>query len=208
LEVNGLVVGGGWQAKPLGGGGSGRESPPSLESRAGGWRLAGKTSHSHFKRGRWWWWAQIPSVIQIASGRMAVGRQNLPLTFRARDVVVVGVNPLRHSNREWEDGGWQAKPPTRVSSEGGGGGGRESPPSLKSRVGGWWLAGKTSHSRFERGRWCWWVCRLALVGAYASTYQCWGWAVAAHPHPRRCSLSSSCPSRRDGHRSCSRRGCG
>jgi len=73
-------------------------------------------------------------------------------------------------------GGWQAKPLE------GGGGGRESPPSLKSRVGGWWLAGKTSHSRFERARWCWWVCRLVLVGAYANTYQCWGW-VATAPIP-------------------------
>jgi len=55
--------------------------------------------------------------------------------------VVVGKNPLCHSNCEWEGGSWQGRPP-RVSSEGGGGGGRESPPSLKSRAGGWWLAGK------------------------------------------------------------------
>ena len=36
-------------------------------------------------------------------------------------------------------GGWQAKPPTCVLSEGGGSGGRESPPSLESQVGGSWL---------------------------------------------------------------------
>jgi hypothetical protein len=47
----------------------------------------------------------------------------------------VGANPLRHPNHEWEDGGWQVKP-----------------PSPESRVGGWWLAGKASHTRFERGR--------------------------------------------------------
>ena len=29
-----------------------------------------------------------------------------------------------------------------------------------------------SHSRFKRGRWCWWVCRLVLVGASPSTYHC------------------------------------
>ncbi len=76
--------------------------------------------------------------------------QGLPLGFRASEVVVVGANPLRHSNHEWEGGGWQARPPTQNSGErGGGGGGHKSPPPLKSRVGGWWLAGKASHSKFE-----------------------------------------------------------
>jgi hypothetical protein len=61
----------------------------------------------------------------------------LHVAFRARQVVVVVANPLRHSNREWKVGA---------------GGGRESPPSLESRAGGSWLAGKASHTRFERGR--------------------------------------------------------
>jgi hypothetical protein len=37
----------------------------------------------------------------------------------AREVVVVGVNLLRHLNHKWEGGCWQVKPPTRISSEGG-----------------------------------------------------------------------------------------
>jgi len=51
----------------------------------------------------------------------------------------MGMNLLCHSNREWEGGGWQATPSTCISSEEGGRGGCESPPSLKSRVGGWLL---------------------------------------------------------------------
>ena len=59
---------------------------------------------------------------------MLAGRKTLQLVFRAREVVVVGTNHLHHSNRKWKGGGdWQAKPPTRVLSEGGGGGGRVVP---------------------------------------------------------------------------------
>ncbi len=78
-----------------------------------------------------------------------MGRQSPQLAIRAREVVVMGANPLRHSRFEWEGGCGQAKPPTRKSSEGGGGDGRESSPSLAIRVGGWLLAGKASHSHFE-----------------------------------------------------------
>jgi len=38
-------------------------------------------------------------------------------SFRAREVVVVVANPLRHSNREWRGGCWQGNPPTRIASE-------------------------------------------------------------------------------------------
>ena len=55
---------------------------------------------------------RIPSVTRIASGRVVVGREGL-LVFQAREVVVVGVNLLCHSNREREDGGWQVKPQLR-----------------------------------------------------------------------------------------------
>ena len=72
-------------------------------------------------------------------------RDGLQLAFKAREGLVVGANPLCHPNRKREDGGWQVKPPTRVSSEGGAGSGCESPPSPKSQAGGWWLAGKASH---------------------------------------------------------------
>src|SRR6202521_1709969 len=98
--------GGSWQERPPTrisserGGGGGRESPPSLKSREG------------------------------------VGRKGLRLAFRVREEVVVGektpvshfergreveagTNPFRHLDCEWI-GGWQAKPPTRISSEGGG----------------------------------------------------------------------------------------
>ncbi len=54
----------------------------------------------------------------------------------------MGANPLRHSNREWEGGGLQATPSTRISSEEGGRGGCESPPSLESRVEGWLLVNR------------------------------------------------------------------
>jgi len=80
-----------------------------------------------------------------------VGRKSLPLAFRAREglcwvywLVLVGANPLYHSNHEWDGASWQEKPELRV------GGcrnilhlvfraremvvvarGRESPPSLE-----------------------------------------------------------------------------
>src|SRR6266545_1386254 len=85
------------------------------------------------------WWPRIPSITQIASGRVmvVVGREGLPLAIRARG---------------WE---WARIPSiTRIASgrvmvvdqclvgkvshsrfERGGGGGRESPPSLELGVG-------------------------------------------------------------------------
>ena len=54
----------------------------------------------------------------------------------------MGANPLHHSNREWEGGGWQVTPSTRILSEEGGHGGCKSPPSLKSQVGGWLLVNR------------------------------------------------------------------
>ena len=66
------MVMGGKPSVSEGGGAGGHESPPSLESRVGGWWLAGNTFHSHFERGRWWWWVRISSVTQITSGRMVV----------------------------------------------------------------------------------------------------------------------------------------
>ncbi len=47
-----------------------------------------------------------------------VGGKTLHLAIRAREVVVVGANHLHHSNREWEGGGWQGKPPTCSKREG------------------------------------------------------------------------------------------
>ena len=66
------------------------------------------------------------SDLRFEQGRGHGGWEIPPLVFRAMEGLVEG-------------GGWQAKPPTCVSSEGGGDGGCESPPSLESRVGGWWL---------------------------------------------------------------------
>jgi hypothetical protein len=51
----------------------GRKFPPPLETRVGGF----------FERGRWSWWAHIPSVTRIVSGRSG-GRGTLLLAFRAR----------------------------------------------------------------------------------------------------------------------------
>ena len=51
----------------------------------------------------------------------------------------MGATPRRHSNREWEGGGWHENPLIHISSEESGGGGCESPPSLVAQVGGWWL---------------------------------------------------------------------
>ena len=46
-------------------------------------------------------------------------RDGLQLAFRAREVVVVGVNPFCHLNDKWEGGGaGQETPPTRVTSKG------------------------------------------------------------------------------------------
>jgi len=98
-------------------------------------------------------WQSPPLVFQAREVGAAGCESPLSLAFRVREVVVVGKNPLRHSNREWEGGSWQAKPPTRISSEGGGGDGRECPLSLKLRVGGWLWAGKAPNLQFERGRW-------------------------------------------------------
>ncbi len=132
-------------------GGGGRECcgcPLSLETSdrmGGGCDVRGwqENPPTRFERGRWWWWLRIPSITRIASGGVVVGRETLRLVLRASEglwwvgrLVVMGTNPLRHSNREWEAVSWQENPPTRVSSEGGVGGGRESPPSLESRVGG------------------------------------------------------------------------
>ena len=86
----------------------------------------------------------------------------------------MGANPLRHSNCEWEGGSWQAKPPTRVSSEGGGG---SVPLAFQARE----------------------VVLVGVqvsVGGRKSEYV----PLFAHPHPCRCSPSSSCHSRRDGRR--------
>ncbi len=91
-------------------------------------------------------------IIRRLAFERARWRDGLQLAFQAREGLVVGANPLRHPNREREDGGWQVKPPTCVSSEGGAGSGRESPLSPELRAGGWWLAGKASHTCFERGR--------------------------------------------------------
>jgi len=60
----------------------------------------------------------------------------------------VGATPRRHSNREWEGGGWHENPLIHISSEESGGGGRESPPSLIAQVGGWLPA---THISSERG---------------------------------------------------------
>ena len=48
-----------------------------------------------------WWWPKM----------------TLLLAFRAREMVVVGENPLRHSNREWEGGGGQELQHTSVVSK-------------------------------------------------------------------------------------------
>src|SRR6266508_3255310 len=93
-------------------------------------------------RARGWWWVRIPSVTQITSGRVVVGRQNLPHAFRARGVVLEGV---------------------QVS---------------------------VIRRRLE-------YIPLLGMGGHCT-----------HPHPHHCSPSSSCPSRCDGCRGCSRRGCG
>ena len=65
------------------------------------------------------------SDLRFEQGRGHGGWEIPPLVFRAMEGLVEG-------------GGWQAKPPTCILSEGGDGG-CESPPSLESRVGGWWL---------------------------------------------------------------------
>ena len=128
-----------WEGRPptcvssKGGAGGVYKSPPSLESRAGEWWLADKASHTHFERGRGWWWVRIPSVTRIASGRVVVGTWQV---FRAREVVlgvVVGANLFCHSNREWER---LRRPSVSRFKRGRGCGGRESPPSLESQVGG------------------------------------------------------------------------
>jgi hypothetical protein len=70
-------------------------------------------------------------------------------------------------------GQWCKTPHVAFSSERGGGGGPKSPPSLESRVGVWWLAGKTflypvCHgvktlvSRFEQG----------MVGVFPTRNEC------------------------------------
>ena len=131
-----------------GGAGGGRESPPSLESRVEGWLLAGKPSDSRFERERWWWWARIPSVTRIVSGRVVVdGRPSTSRFEQGRDcggcagwwwwVQIPSVT--RIASGGIVVGG--KIPPPYVSSGGGGGGGCGSCPSLKMRVGGWWLAG-------------------------------------------------------------------
>jgi hypothetical protein len=51
---------------------------------------------------------------------VVVGRQSLTLAMRPREVVVMCANPIRHLRFEWEGACWQAKPPTRIASEGGG----------------------------------------------------------------------------------------
>jgi hypothetical protein len=119
-------------------------NPRHLESRVGG--IVVRVSS---EQGGGGWLAKPPLVFQAREVGAAGCESPLSLAFRAREVVVVGKNPLRHSNREWEGGSWQAKPPTRKSSEGGGGDGLESSPSLVIQVGGWLLAGKASHSHFE-----------------------------------------------------------
>ncbi len=67
----------------------------------------------------------VVGVLVGAGGRKSprdssgvVGGKTLHLAIRAREVVLVGANHLRHSNREWEGGGWQGKPPTRSKREG------------------------------------------------------------------------------------------
>ncbi len=125
---------------------------------------------------------------------------------------MVGANPLRHSNREWE---------------GHGGGpviGREGLP-LAIRARGWWWARIPSVTRIASGRVV--VGRQNLPHAFrARGVVLEGVQVSVsrrrleyipllgmgghctHPHPHHCSPSSSCPSRCDGRRGCSRRGCG
>jgi hypothetical protein len=93
-------------------------------------------SVSCFERGRGCGGCKLPPSLKLRVGGIVVDRKSLPLMFRVREVVVVGANLLRYSNREQEDGGWQVKPPSHVSSEEGANDGRESPPSLESRVGG------------------------------------------------------------------------
>jgi len=46
-------------------------------------------------------WVRIPSVTQIASGRVVVGRQSLPLTFRTREVVLMDVERGQWRVRSW-----------------------------------------------------------------------------------------------------------
>jgi len=58
--------------------------------------------------------------LRFEQGRGCGGQEIPPLVFQVTEGLVEG-------------GGWQAKPPTCVSSEGGGDGGCESPPSLKLR---------------------------------------------------------------------------
>jgi hypothetical protein len=49
------------------------------------------------------------SLESQVGGWYVVGTEGL-LMFQAREVVVVGANLLRRSNREREGGGWQATP--------------------------------------------------------------------------------------------------
>jgi len=74
----GVVVGG-----QVGGGG--HKSPPSLVIQVEGWLLARKPSNSRFERGRWW--AQIPSVTQIASGGGGAWQKPRQLALQARERV-------------------------------------------------------------------------------------------------------------------------
>ena len=90
-------------------------TPPSLEKRVRGVEVGGKPLHLMFR---------------AKEGVVVAEQEWEECAFQAREVVV-GANPLRHSNSEWEGGGaGQETPPIRVSSEGGGGG-HESPLSLE-----------------------------------------------------------------------------
>jgi len=109
-----------------------------------GWWCQKCPSISRFERGRVWWvkqrvvsnsgWCQTEGwwvkqrvvsnggvVGQTAGGGVIQTwwwpKMTLLLAFRAREMVVVGENPLRHSNREWEGGGGQELQHTSVVSK-------------------------------------------------------------------------------------------
>ena len=70
------------------GGGGRQETPPTCVTSKGVCRMCAIPPTRVSSRGEW---AQMPSVTQIASGRVVVGRQSLPLEFRVREVVLVDV---------------------------------------------------------------------------------------------------------------------
>jgi len=104
-------------------------------------------------RPRWWCWFAAAAAGVVVGGVSRLWQQQSSLSLWQQQQLLVSSSfatvggcscsrcrhrlRRRRSNREWEDGGWQVKPPTRVSSEGGAGSGRESPPSPESRAGGW-----------------------------------------------------------------------